>query len=259
LSQRKGRPGAPAPRPPRRPTAPGLVLAYIHPGETSAFFTQSLAATLLDDFAAKMTGRPRSWALANVMQEWSSANVSAARNTVTQRFLELGGADWLLWVDADMQWSPEAIDLLVDAADPVSRPIVGGLCFGMTGDRIMPTIYQWAELDGQLTTVRMPTYEPDALQQVAATGAAFLLIHRTALEQIRDRAFNAAFPWFQETVLAGNPVGEDITFCVRAGMCEIPVFVHTAALIGHHKSQLLTADVHRAQALVDAATTPPEA
>ena len=247
MSQRKGRPSAPAPRPAAR-KSPGVVLAYIHPGEVSAYFTQSMLVTQGAAHAAAMAGRPTSWHLANILQEWSSANVSGSRNTVTERFLSRPEGEWLLWVDADMEWSPVAIDLLMDAADPVSRPIIGGLCFGMTLDRQTPTIYQWADIDGQLTTVRMTDYEPDALVQVAATGAAFLLIHRSALETIRDRAFSKAFPWFQETELAGNPVGEDITFCIRAGLCGLPVYVHTAALIGHHKSRLLTVKTFREQA-----------
>ena len=223
----------------------GVVLAYIHPGETSAYFTESILATVLTDFGAAAAG-VRARRVVNILQEWSSANVSGSRNTVTARFLD-GPGEWLLWVDADMRWEPGAIDALLDVADPESRPIVGGLCFGMAPGGMFPTIYQWAEIDGGLTTVRMPDYEPDALVQVAATGAAFLLIHRSALEKIRDRAFSAAFPWFQETELRGNPVGEDLTFCIRAGLCGLPVYVHTGVKIGHHKSHLLTAELFQSQ------------
>lgn len=229
------------PRPAARTTRPGVVLAYIHPGETSAYFTESMLTTVLSN-AAGMS----SWQLVNVLQEWSSANVSASRNTVTQRFLD-GPGEWLLWVDADMQWEPSAVDLLLDAADKDERPIVGGLCFGMYDGRLYPTIYQWAEVEGQLTTVRLGGYPANTVMRAAATGAAFLLIHRTVIEAMRERGFSAAFPWFQETELAGKPVGEDITFCIRAGLLGIPVHVHTGAKIGHHKSALLTAERFLAQ------------
>ena len=43
--------------------------------------------------------------------------MSASRNIVTQRFLDKNDADWLLWIDADMQWSPLDVDVLLDAAD----------------------------------------------------------------------------------------------------------------------------------------------
>jgi len=221
---------------------PGVVLAYIHPGQVSSYFTESLMVTMLAD-----VNRPRR-RIVNIMQEWSSANVSAARNTVTARFLDARTADgrtvgdWLLWIDADMQWEPQAFDLLLSTADPETRPIVGGLCFGMANDRLVPTIYQFVKLDGAITTYRVEDYPREAVVPCAATGAAFILIHRTVLEQMRQHGFNAAFPWFQETQLGDKPVGEDITFCLRAGQLGYPIHVDTRAKIGHHKSALLTED-----------------
>ena len=74
-----------------------VVIAYIHPGEVSAYFTESLLTTVLSDIAADYQGvHPRR--IVNIMQEWSSANVSASRNTVTERFLDGGVGDWLLWI-----------------------------------------------------------------------------------------------------------------------------------------------------------------
>jgi GTP cyclohydrolase I len=62
-----------------------VALAYIHPGQVSSYFTESLLATVFYDFAQEAMGnRPRR--IANVYQEWSSANVSEARNSVTKRF-----------------------------------------------------------------------------------------------------------------------------------------------------------------------------
>lgn len=224
----------------------GLVIAYIGPGMVSQYFTESLSATLLVEMSEVLTGArpPR---LVNLLQEWSSANVSSSRNTVTQRFLDHPVGEWLLWVDADMRWSPGDIDALLAVADSETCPVVGGLCFGAADGGLVPTIYQWADLPEGLSTVRMPDYEPDALVQCAATGAAFLLIHRSVLERMKAREFNRAFPWFQETELHGKPVGEDITFCIRAGLLGIPVFVHTGVHIGHHKSWLLTSEMHRQQ------------
>lgn len=236
------------------PAPGGVVIAYIHPGEVSAYFLESMLTTVLSDIAADAAGvHPRR--IVNIMQEWSSANVSGSRNAVTERFLARPEGDWLLWVDADMQWEPDAIERLLAVADPIERPIVGGLCFGMAGERMWPTIYQWAELDTGLTTVRVGSYPADTLLRCAATGAAFVLIHRTALETIRERTFSGAFPWFQETELQGKPVGEDITFCIRAGLCGLPVYVHTGVEIGHHKSHLLTQAGFLAQPPQDAVTS----
>lgn len=217
-----------------------VVVAYLHPGQVSAFFCNSLLSSVLFD-------ETHGNLIAGIVQEWSSANVSEPRNKLTGKFLDEYTADWLMWIDSDMGWEPDAIHRLVDAADPAERPIVGGLCFGGTEDALWPTMYNLGEVDGRPVSVRAGDYPDDSMVQVTATGAAFLLVHRTALEAIRDRAFNATFPWFQETELAGMPAGEDLTFCFRAGLVGLPVFVHTGIHVGHHKSRLLTHDLFRAQ------------
>lgn len=217
---------------PAKTTDGGLVIGFLHPGTVSAYFLTSLTATLLVDREG-----PRR--LVGMLQEWSSANVSGARNLICAKFLE-GEGDWLLFIDADMAWDPDAVDKVLAAADPQTSPIVGGLCFGLAQNSVFPTIYQvGADADGNQRIMRGCEYAPDTVLQVAATGAAFLLIHRSVLERVAAEKFNVTFPWFQETEDRGNPVGEDVTFCLRAGACGIPVHVHTGAKIGHHKSQVL--------------------
>lgn len=219
-----------------------VAIGWLHPGQVSGYFCESLVATLLWDVSQEQLGvRPRR--IRNLYQEWSSANVSEPRNRIVTKFLERDDAEWLLFIDSDMAWTPEAFERLIDCADVDSRPIVGGLCFGMMAGRPAPTIYHLADLDGQITTVRVNDYPRDELVHCAATGAAFLLIHRRVLEAMAEQQFNAGFPWFQETELRGSPVGEDITFCVRAGILGIPIHVNTAVKIGHHKSQLLTEEL----------------
>ena len=226
------------PEPPKGGT---VVVAFIHPGQVSAFFNTSIIATLLHD-------QHHNRHIVGMMQEWSSANVSAARNSLTARFLDDHEADWLLWIDADMAWEHTAVDALVACADPVKAPIVGGLCFGASQDQLFPTIYQFVrQPDDTVSTVRVGQYPADTMVHCAATGAAFLLIHRSVLETMREREFNSAFPFFQETELGGKPAGEDVTFCLRAGICGASIYVNTAIKIGHHKSHLLTEDLFLSQ------------
>lgn len=224
-----------------------VAIAYIHPGQVSSYFTESLIGTLYVDVGRELARiAPRR--IRNIYQEWSSANVSQSRNIVTRRFLERDEADWLLWIDADMQWSPDALDRLMEHADPVERPIVGGLCFGMQQGQPKPTIYQWANVPGKEhpTTYRVGDYPRDALVRCAATGAAFMLVHRSVIAAMADAHLSDgdAFPWFQETIWQGDPVGEDITFCLRAGVIlGYPIHVATDVKVGHHKSHLLTEEL----------------
>lgn len=218
-----------------------VCLAYLHAGNLSAYFAQSLFALLLHD-----QNGPRR--VTGMLQEWSSANISAARNSLTTHFLDKQTADWLLWIDSDMSFEHNAVDMLLRAGDAVDRPIVGGLCFGASGDKLFPTIYHLGhDAQGHMTTIRVDDYPRDQLVEVDATGAAFLMIHRTVLEKMRAEQFNVTFPFFQETELNGQPAGEDLTFCLRSRLLGFPIFVDTRVKVGHHKHQLLTEQLFDSQ------------
>lgn len=226
-----------------------VVIAYLSPGLVQSAFMESVFDLIVYDFALHkriVNGGGR-------LAAEAGANLAGPRNGLVKQFLAFGEADWLWMIDSDMTFAPDTLERLLEHADEDKAPIVGGLCFGFDENgEVQPTLYG---LDGEaedaahMSVIRYHEWPPDTMFQVAATGAACLLIHKTALERIRDaelpnrvgeRGFNPAFPWFQETEHDGSPVGEDITFCWRAGLLEIPVYVNTAVQVGHIKKRLLT-------------------
>jgi GT2 family glycosyltransferase len=169
-----------------------------------------------------------------------------------------GKPDWLWMVDTDMEFDHDALERLVRSAHDedtgeVKAHVVGGLCFGVHDGELWPTLYAVDTNDaGEMGVFRYNDYprpdaDEDCMFQVVATGAAFLLVHRTVLEQIAAADFNRTYPWFQETELQGKTCGEDFTFCLRAGQVGYPVWVNTAVRIGHHKSYVLREDMFLAQ------------
>lgn len=227
-----------------------VVIGWLYPGPVEGDFMRSVVDLMLYDTA--LHGRITDGG--GYMANKAGANLSGPRNDMVRKFLEYGKADWLFLVDTDMVFLPDIVERLLEHADPVTAPIVGGLCFGFDGQgEVQPTLFGLTEdgEDGPLQVIRYHQWEPDAMMQVAATGAAALMIHKTALERIRDFepparpgqvGFNPAFPWFQEVEHDGRPVSEDITFCWRAGTCDIPVFVNTAVHLGHIKQRTLTVE-----------------
>ena len=225
-----------------------VAIAYVHPTELSAYFMQSM-----DDL--------RTWDLAHgrhlvgTFRQVSSANITNARNDLVTRFLNDCDADWLWFLDADMVFEPDTLHQLLVNADPVKAPIVGGLCFGMDGPSLFPTLYFLVRDPdtGEAGMVRPPQYDADTLVQVNATGAACLLIHRSVLLAMRKAVdekhpqFSAAYPFFMEKELDGKPSGEDITFCLRAQILGFNIHVDTGVAIGHHKSIILTEQMFLAQ------------
>jgi hypothetical protein len=228
-----------------------VVVAYCHPGNINAAFHESLLDLLVYDMAFHrriVNGGGR-------LAQQASANLAGPRNDVVRKFLAYPEAEWLWFVDTDMAFLPDTLERLLEFADPEKAPIVGGLCFSVDAGVMYPTLYGLIGDEGNPQVIRFHEWPPDSMFQVPATGTGCLLIHRDALERIRDFVnpatgqvgFNAAYPWFQETAHDDRPVGEDITFCWRAGIAGIPVWVNTAVHIGHVKEHLLNLDAYLVQ------------
>jgi hypothetical protein len=215
-----------------------VVVAYLHPGTVAAGFHTSLLNLYLWDNRHQRRILDGGGHLA--MQ--SGANITKARNDVARQFLDQHDAEWLLWIDSDMTFDPDSLDRLLEAADPVERPIVGGLCFGQTTtgrwDEVWPTIYWWDDSAGYPAVARATDYPPDTLIKVGSTGSAFILIHRQVLEDLREK-FPEPFPWYQESGLGGRHVSEDHTFCLRAVASGFPIHIHTGIRTGHVKQHEL--------------------
>jgi len=225
-----------------RATGDGLVqMAYLHPHTVSHSWHQSVmqmvAYDMLHNERIMRTGGP-------FMTSCGTGALVESRNLVMTRWLDDTPHEWLWWIDTDMGFAPDTVDRLLAAADPAERPVVGGLCFGarevrqdgMGGRRVMPapTIYNPAtDTRGQVGFATRWHYPDNTLVQVAGTGAACLLIHRSAAQAVRDKHGDA---WFDPVRYPdGRWVSEDLSFCWRLSTLRIPVFVHTGVKTTHHK------------------------
>lgn len=208
-----------------------VVIGYVHPGTVRAEFCASL-------LAIAMEGKTQ---LDAVLTLESGPNISTARNKLCADFLAGQGAEWLFMCDTDMVLQADAVDRLIAAADPVDVPVLGGLCWSLEAGVKVPTMYELVQKDGgQLAFTRHSRWPDDAVVRVSATGAACLLIHRSALERVRLHAGDKAAPWFRETAVGPMALmGEDMTFCLRCAAAGIPVHVHTGVKIGHMKTTML--------------------
>lgn len=226
-------------------TKPGTVVAaYLHAGDVSHSFHHSCRNLWIWDVThhQRVTGF--------IAQECGAGRITDGRNTAVHRFLATD-SEWLLFVDADMGFEPDAVDQLVAVADPERRPVVGALCFGQRRGAAgpagsvrlqqFPTIYQWVMGAGISGCAPMHEYPPNALVECDGTGAAFLLIHRSVFERMRE-SYPEPRPWFDEMIQQGRPFGEDLTFCWRLRELDIPLHVHTGVQTSHYKTTYLTAE-----------------
>lgn len=209
-------------------------IGYVHPGTVRAEFCASLLAVALEGQTP----------IVSVLAVGSGPNISTARNIVCRQFLEQDAAPWLFMADTDMWFTADTVDRLIAAADPVDRPIMGALAFSQNTDNgggdPFPTLYELTEApDGGVLFIRYKKWPEDAVMRVAATGAAALLVHRDVLECVEKTGGDRAAPWFRESVSGDRLVGEDLTFCLRAGAAGFPVHCHTGVRVGHMKTTML--------------------
>jgi GT2 family glycosyltransferase len=207
-----------------------VVIGYVHGKYVDAEFLTSMIAVV----------RRSPVPVDDVISWRSGPNISRARNLVAAAFLEDHQAPWLFLADTDMVFRPDTVARLIEAADPVYAPVVGGLCFSENpGGDPLPTLYELVEADGSPVFTRRESWPDDGLVRVSATGAACLLVHRDALETVAKALGDRAAPWFRESVVGSSLIGEDMTFCLRAGAAGIPVHVHAGVKVGHVKTRIL--------------------
>lgn len=223
---------------------PDLVsVGFIHPGEYAACFAESLKEVLFHDLQHRQ--RIVSHNFGQLSKECGSGGIVEGRNHLARTICDKApDVAWLFMVDSDMGFAADTVERLVAAADPVERPVLGGLCFAMRNDgvssfggikyRAQPTLYSFHETDDKVGFVPQFTYPADEVVRVSGSGAACLLIHRSALETVRAKFGDN---WFTPITHPKGPVvfGEDLSFCVRLAACDIPISVHTGIKTTHAK------------------------
>lgn len=187
------------------------------------------------------------------------------RNEIMRTFLEDSDATHLFMVDTDMGFPADTIHKLLEP----NLPVVGALCFGlnrpthddMGGYYVKPFAVAFdlvsfndkddAAVDKGLASGQGLAKNDQVFyvlkedldimagkpQQVAATGAACMLVSREAATAVLD-AFGAA--WFDQVGYPGGPpyrrLSEDLSFCYRLTASGQKIYVHTGVVTSHMKN-----------------------
>lgn len=168
------------------------------------------------------------------------------REAICQGFLEYktanrhGGApEWLVTLDTDIGFAPETIYGLLDAADPIERPIVSGLYY--------------TTMDGGFAVVWLRKHPADndyktltevnlGLNPIDACGMGICIIHRSVLEKMAVKYAEQSFKWFgrdsvQLMKSGWTRLGEDVTFCARAQSLGFKIWGHSELRVDHYKER----------------------
>jgi len=242
---------------PEHDAANAVAIAFVHTDEVMYSWVHSLLQLLDHDLA----GKARVWNGGWVSIRGGTDNLSYARNVAVRDFLKENRADWLFWCDTDMGFAADTIDRLMDAADPVERPVMGALCFanrevdddGMGGRRALaaPVIMHWAQHGTETGFDTQWDYPRDAVVRCDGVGPACVLIHRSVFEKVAE-AYGPK--WYARSVnpSTGELAGEDLSFCARLMSLGIPVHVHTGVKTTHAKRMWLAEEDYWRQRALNA-------
>lgn len=229
-----------------------VALGYLDDGSWKAVFGFSRSDMLMRD----LVGARRIVCNKELRVKAHPGGLAQGRNTMVRNFLDDTNAEWLFMVDSDMGFDEDSVDRLLVTADPVDRPIVGGLCFALgelesknyksTRYEIIPTIYEYASykqdgVEWEVGFVANEKYPRNDVVRVAATGAAFLLIHRDSLVLMQKKYNDNWFsPTTHPTGDQGRPriFSEDFSFFLRCAQVGLPVYVDTSVKTVHIKGAL---------------------
>jgi len=175
--------------------------------------------------------------LHNYVAVEASANLAKARNRLVDEFLTNHDAEWLWFCDTDMVFEPDTMHRMVARAVQFDVKILGALCVIVTADGPIPTLF----IDDPDTVTQVMLDWPEGqVAQVAATGTGCLLVHRDVLIDMQKNAGGSTNAWFGYDVVESESgkewaLGEDISFCIRAGAAGHAIHVDTTLHVGHHK------------------------
>ena len=170
-------------------------------------------------------------------------NAARQRNLLTKIAVR-DGYDYLLTIDSDMVFPPDALISLLSA----NVAVIGGIYTGRLGQnkkRLMVFKEDNIMEDGSFTYYsdigELPEYHvPFA---VAGIGSAFLLTSTTVLNlMLTDKVVEEhGLPYNYWEVKGQGPTGPDLSFCHRLNLLGIKIYADPRIEIGHISERILYA------------------
>jgi hypothetical protein len=236
-----------------------VIPSMVDGGQWASCFGLSWAdMLLLDQVGSARIFRPGGQYLRVVA---GTGGVAGARNQIVASFLKLEHRpEWLFMVDTDMGFAADTVDRLVASAEANGVLVLGALCFAQKSAqaaetslharrlKLIPTLYRYLDLGQEKGFAPMEDYARDAFQYVDGTGAACMIMHRSALERLPVDPFR---PILVPNALPGGAhreFSEDLSFCARLANVGIEIGVDTSIKTTHAKGGIfLDEETYRVQ------------
>lgn len=153
--------------------------------------------------------------------------VDSSRNHLVRQAKEWG-ADWTLWLDADMSFPDEMVASLFEVARQNDAKIVSGIYFKKRPPFIPVAMVANKDNPGFYNAIDPVTCK-DKVVTVDLIGMGCALIHMSVFDQLPA-------PWFKYNIRKATgwaEVSEDVHFCESARAAGFDILVYTGLICPH--------------------------
>lgn len=221
-----------------------IMLSYPHGGAVTTPFHESVMRFQRQDFYTHRALEGGLSAGGCLLEDNREAIVEGFLNyrTVNKFCFD---PQWLVMLDTDIEFEPEVIYGLLEAADPIERPMVTALYFTNISNNFTAC---WMSKNTDDNDYRTYVQVNPGLNRINACGLGCCIVHRSVLEKIKAKyENNSAFTWFGrervQLVKSGwTRLGEDVTFCARAEAVGATIWGHSDLRVNHWKVRKENAD-----------------
>lgn len=152
-----------------------------------------------------------------------SSLIYTARNTLALKAIE-HKADYILWLDSDMQFAPDTLEKLYADYKADKGDIISGLYFRRVAP-FSPVLFDWLEMTAEGCFHTEPKTIPDDIFEVQGIGFGCVFMDIGVIIDVFNK-FGTAFGPI-------NGVGEDLSFCWRARQCGYKIVCDPSIQLGH--------------------------
>lgn len=153
-----------------------------------------------------------------------------SRNKLAERAIN-STADYVLWLDSDMTFMPDTLDMMLDTLKKNNYEILTGMYFRRRPP-FTPTLFEELRILPTGTVTKEFDEIPDEIFEVAGCGFGCVLMSRNVLWNVFCQNGNMFAPI--------NGVGEDLSFCYRARRIGHKIYCDPSIALGHEIRTTIT-------------------
>ena len=153
-----------------------------------------------------------------------------SRNKLAERAIN-STADYVLWLDSDMTFVPDTLDMMLDTLKSNNYEILTGMYFRRRPP-FTPTLFQELRITNHGTVTAEFSEIPDSIFEVQGCGFGCVLMNRNVLWNVFCQNGGMFAPI--------NGVGEDLSFCWRARQCGYKIWCDPSIALGHEIRTTIT-------------------